>query len=109
MLFRSVRDESIAEKLIARFQARGMVMPQVNLRQAMVLERARVLPNSRGTAPGQWIEQDGKHIILLPGPPRELETMFVNAVLPDLRERLPHAFLRRRQLRMTGLTEALRL
>lgn len=99
-------DAAIAEKLVARFKARGMAMPQVNLKQAMVIAGAQVLPNSRGTAPGQWIEQDGKHVILLPGPPRELETMFHDAVLPTLRERLPRAFLRRRQFRMTGLTES---
>jgi nicotinamide-nucleotide amidase len=99
-------DESIAKQLAARFQARGMTMPQVNLRQAMVITGATVLPNSRGTAPGQWIEHNRKHIILLPGPPRELEQMFVDAVLPTLRQRVPRTFLRRRQLRMTGLTES---
>ncbi len=99
-------DAAIAEWLVARFRSRGMVMPQINLRQAMVIEGATILPNTRGTAPGQWMEHDGKHLILLPGPPREMETMFSDAVLPALRERLPRAYLRRRQLRMTGLTES---
>jgi nicotinamide-nucleotide amidase len=83
-----------------------MVMPQVNLRQAMVISGAKILPNSRGTAPGQWIEENGRHLILLPGPPRELETMFSNGVLPALRSRVGQMFLKRRQLRMTGLTES---
>jgi len=101
-----LRDDGIAAQLVARFRARGMVMPQVNLRQAMVIAGATILPNSRGTASGQWIERDGKHLILLPGPPRELETMFSDAVFPALRSRLPRTFLKRRQLRMTGLTES---
>ena len=101
-----VKDDGIAEQLVARFRSRGMVMPQVNLRQAMVIAGAAVLSNSRGTAPGQWVEHDGKHLILLPGPPRELETMFSDAVFPTLRSRLPPTFLKRRQLRMTGLTES---
>jgi nicotinamide-nucleotide amidase len=53
-------------------------------RQAEVLDGARVLTNSVGTAPGQWLSVDGDEIILLPGPPRELEPMFEQEVLPEL-------------------------
>lgn len=101
-----IRDDGIAEMITTRFRARGMTMPAINLRQAMVIAGAAILPNDRGTAPGLWIEHEGKFLILLPGPPREIEPMFAGHCLPRLRERLPRAVLRRRQLRLTGLTES---
>ena len=100
------RDSSIAEWIEARFRTRGMRMPEINLRQAMVIEGATVLPNPRGTAPGQWVDHSGKILILLPGPPRELRPMFEASCLPLLRERVPPAAIRTRVLRLTGLTES---
>jgi nicotinamide-nucleotide amidase len=65
-----------------------MKMPaSVNV-QAMVPTGARVLPNHNGTAPGLELEQDGKIVVLLPGPPRELKPMFEEYVVPMLRERV---------------------
>jgi nicotinamide-nucleotide amidase len=89
-----------------RFAARGMRAPEINRRQAMVPQGATVLPNKNGTAPGLWIERDRKIIILLPGPPRELQPMFKEV----LRERLagPAGATRlfRRLLRITGRSES---
>jgi nicotinamide-nucleotide amidase len=59
-----------------RFAARGLRMPHVNRRQAMVPQGATVLANPRGTAPGLAIEHEGRVIVLLPGPPREMQPMF---------------------------------
>ncbi|HEV8073680.1 MAG TPA: CinA family nicotinamide mononucleotide deamidase-related protein [Opitutaceae bacterium] len=73
------------EKVIAeRFARHGRKMPPNNLKQAHRPERAEVLPNANGTAPGLWIEQDGKVLCLLPGPPNELQPMFTEQVLPRL-------------------------
>ncbi|HXC02294.1 MAG TPA: CinA family nicotinamide mononucleotide deamidase-related protein [Opitutaceae bacterium] len=73
------------EKVIAeRFARHGRKMPPNNLKQAYRPERAEVLPNANGTAPGLWIEQDGKVLCLLPGPPNELQPMFTEQVLPRL-------------------------
>ena len=49
---RLVEDPAITERIRTRFERRGMRMPEVNRRQAMVPEGARVLPNAQGTAPG---------------------------------------------------------
>src|SRR6185436_16682910 len=68
----------------ARFAARGLKAPGINRRQAMVPRGAVVLANQRGTAPGLWIEHERKIVMLLPGPPRELQPMFKEV----LRERL---------------------
>lgn len=79
-------DPAIVEWLEGRFRRAGRVMVESNRRQAYVLDGARVLPNPRGTAPGQYLNLDGKALILLPGPPRELEPMFENECLPRLRQ-----------------------
>jgi nicotinamide-nucleotide amidase len=55
-----------------------------NLKQAYRFERGEVLPNAHGTAPGLWVEQDGRVLIMLPGPPNEMQPMFSEQVLPRL-------------------------
>ena len=62
-------------------------MVEINARQAMVPEGATVLENSRGTAPGLWMESDGRIVILLPGPPNEMQTMFARQVAERLMKR----------------------
>ena len=69
-------DESITAQIEERFARRGLRMPQVNRRQAMVPAGATVLPNPHGTAPGLALETAGKVVVLLPGPPREMRPMF---------------------------------
>ena len=59
-----------------RFRRMKREMPQINRRQAMVLDGAEILSNDRGTAPGQWIGAAGdKVVIMLPGPPSELKSI----------------------------------
>ena len=69
------QDDGIVEAIEQRFARRGLRMPATNLRQAQVPEGARVLPNPRGTAPGLFLENGGKLIALLPGPPREMRPL----------------------------------
>jgi nicotinamide-nucleotide amidase len=69
-------DPAIVEHIRARFQRRGLRMPDVNRRQAMVPAGATVLENPNGTAPGLMIEHRDQVVVLLPGPPRELKPMF---------------------------------
>jgi len=80
-------DAAIAEAIRSRFEKRGMKMPEANLRQAMVPAGARALNNPRGTAPGLWIESGDRLVVLLPGPPRELQPMFETLVRPELEKR----------------------
>ncbi|MCX7973079.1 MAG: competence/damage-inducible protein A [Candidatus Aminicenantes bacterium] len=95
----------ILARIEERFERRGMKMPESNRRQAYILEGAEILPNKVGTAPGQWIEFDNKKIILLPGPPRELQPMFNEFVVPKL-EAWRKGYLYRRIIKITGLTES---
>ena len=91
-------DPAIIEDIRKLFEARGATITErVNL-QAQVPEGAKVLPNAHGTAPGLYIQcppsalTGGRtaHLFLLPGPPRELQPMVTQSVLPILREILPH-------------------
>ena len=62
----------IADHLEQRFRQANRKMAEVNRRQAFIIEGAGVLPNDRGTAPGQWIDESHTSFILLPGPPQAI-------------------------------------
>src|SRR6476619_961912 len=84
-------DPAIVEKIRRRFERRGLTMPEVNRRQAHVPRGAIVLDNPNGTSPGLFIDhawRDGTRriVILLPGPPRELQPMFDLVCSGPLRE-----------------------
>ena len=81
-----VRDESIVEAIKERFAQFGRPMTDNNLKQAYRFAEGEVLPNANGTAPGLWFERDGKVLVMLPGPPNELQPMFTDQVLPKLAE-----------------------
>lgn len=93
------------EQIRARFQKRGIPLSEVNRKQAFILEGAEALENPNGTAPGMWLQADRKIWVLLPGPPRELEPMFVNAILPRLTD-MRTGYQARIELKITGLTES---
>ena len=103
-----LEDAAITERMRARFAARGfkMPMPEINRRQAMVPEGARVLENTRGSAPGLWIEAGDRLVLLLPGPPRELNPMLTALVEGPLRERTAGMPIVRRVLKMAGRIES---
>jgi len=100
------RNEEVVRAIEARFRSFKRDMPAVNLRQAMVPEGAEVLENPRGTAPGLWLEDQGRMIALLPGPPRELKPLFLEQVLPRLQRRASAVRMFHRELRVTGLGES---
>lgn len=76
--------EPTVEKIKTYFSTKGMKMAQNNLKQAMLPKDCVIFPNDNGTAPGMAIEKDGVHILILPGPPRELKPMFRNCAVPYL-------------------------
>jgi nicotinamide-nucleotide amidase len=99
-------DAVILGRIRRRFAMRGLEMPAINRRQALVPRGAHVLENANGTAPGLWIEREGTVVALLPGPPREMTPM-LEAVI---RERLAPASggmtLARRVVKIAGMTES---
>ncbi|WP_459909897.1 competence/damage-inducible protein A [Desulfotomaculum defluvii] len=100
-------DESSLEAIKVYFNKRGMEMPANNTKQAFFPEGARILPNTRGTAPGAIVEVDKKAVIILPGPPWEMETMFENSVVSYLNS-LPHrgTLCTSKTFRLTGIGES---
>jgi nicotinamide-nucleotide amidase len=81
-------------------------MPEINRRQSMVIEGAHILSNDRGTAPGQWIEDHGSVVILLPGPPHEMKAMFTRHCVPRLIRIVPPSVIRILELRIAGMSES---
>jgi len=98
--------EELRAAIEQRFCRLGRRMAEINLRQAYLIEGAEALANHHGTAPGQWIELAGRVILLLPGPPPELQPMFADYALPRLRRLTPPLVIRTRVLRVAGMPES---
>ena len=98
--------DEIAGWLEQRFAAARRKMAEINRRQAFVIEGAQVLPNDRGTAPGQWVEESGAVAMLLPGPPHELKAMFERQCLPRIARIAPKQVIRTLFWRVAGMGES---
>ncbi|WP_018133382.1 competence/damage-inducible protein A [Effusibacillus pohliae] len=100
-------DTSVLQKLETLFAQLGREMPVNNRRQAMRIEGGRFLENPRGTAPGQYVEADGRHYFLLPGPPTEMRPMVTDQMIPLLRSVIGRRMtIRSRVLRIFGIGES---
>ncbi len=104
------RDNSIVEALRVRFASRGYKMAENNHKQGDVIEGAEVLDNSRGSAPGQFLEVEmsgrKKVLALLPGPPHELKHMFEQKCMTRLREIVPPRHIAVRVLKLAMVPES---
>src|SRR5690349_22024530 len=96
----------INEQLEQRFRQANRKMAEVNRRQAFIIEGAEILPNDRGTAPGQWIEESHAAIMLLPGPPHELKAMFTRQCLSRLERFAPKLVILTLVMRVAGMAES---
>src|SRR5579862_4481004 len=103
---RQIFHAEISDAIEERFRKMHRAMPEINNRQAMVIEGAHILSNDRGTAPGQWIEEGGAVIMILPGPPHELKSMFTRQCLPRLARIVPPLVIRTLVLRISGMSES---
>ncbi len=104
------RDAEILTRLYTRFAERRVPMPENNARQADVVTGATVLPNPKGTAPGQWlecsVEEKYRIVILLPGPPWEMQAMWAAECDSRLRDKLPVAHIATRTLKVAMMPES---
>lgn len=102
-----VYNKKIADKIKAHFGRQCINMPRENLRQAQIPEGAKVMDNSVGTAPGLIVEEGGKFLIALPGPPRELNPMFERYAMPYLKKKIKTDWvIKIRTISVTGLPES---
>jgi nicotinamide-nucleotide amidase len=100
-------DEATLDWLKGLWARRGHPFPSVNVKQAWVIPSATPLPNPNGTAPGWWVDRpDGRVIVTLPGPPREMRPMWAEQVLPRLADRGVGDDLAVRTLRLHGIGES---
>jgi nicotinamide-nucleotide amidase len=102
-----VRDETVAAHIAERIRKRKVRLPESIYVQALVPVGAQVLPNHNGTAPGLALDHEGKLVLLLPGPPRELKPMFEDYVLPVLKKHFgAQARFDCRTFKVVGLAES---
>ena len=102
-----VIDAELEAWLRARWERRGLPFPEINLKQAWVIPSSIALPNPNGSAPGWFATRsDGRVVVAMPGPPREMRPMWEHEVLPRLRERGLGRGLSVRTFRLTGIGES---
>lgn len=101
-----IREASYVDWLKERFKQFGRVMPQVNEKQADRLDGGRLLMNAKGTAPGQMLEREGRVLVLLPGPPREMIPLLEREVLPVVAARASGERIVMRIIRIAGMGES---
>ncbi len=99
-------NDAVVSRIRERFSRRGLTMPDINRRQALVPHGATLLDNPNGTAPGLWLEHGRTAIVLLPGPPREMKPMFEAVLRERLASRSGSRGLFRRVIKITGRTES---
>ena len=100
----TVQDD-LLEHLKGLFANRGFPMPETNVKQATLIPSARAIDNPMGTAPGWWVEREGRVIVAMPGPPREIQRMWANEIAPRLRERNAGIAIVTRNLKTFGISE----
>ena len=100
-----VQEEEL-ENLRQWFLNRGQDMPAHNVKQAYLIPSAQFITNRNGTAPGWWAEKDGKHIIIMPGPPGENRAMWQDEIDDRLKELIDSEVTITRNIKTLGLGEA---
>lgn len=98
-------DEGILLTIKSFFEEKNIEMPQSNEKQAYVIKGSTVLYNKNGTAPGLIAEKDGRAVIILPGPPKEMVPMFEEYVRPYF-ESKTHEVIISRMIRTFGIGES---
>lgn len=103
-----IQSSEVLEDIHTLFKVRGRKVTKINEGQALVPEIAKVMRNSRGTAPGFWIEKQNKIFVVMPGVPYEMQEMMTTYVLPGLQERMINndIFTIRKTLQTTGIPES---
>lgn len=103
-----VLDEKILEDIKQFFEARGRELTELNKQQALIPKISTPIRNSKGTAPGFWIEQNKKIFIVLPGVPIEMKEMMSNYIIPELKIRNTSSKKTQRLiLQTTGIPESM--
>ena len=100
-----IRDKWAEQEIADYFALRGRIPTDNNWKQADVIEGCEILYNKNGTAPGIFVSEGEKTVILLPGPPLELKSMFTDSVMPKLQQKCGQVFYSQ-TVKIVGLGES---
>ena len=100
-----VVQHEVVRALEEYFRNRGTVMPSHNIKQALLVPSAQFIPNRNGTAPGWWVERDGRYVVCMPGPPGEMKAIWQEEVEPRLRRVVDDEVTVTRNIKTMGLSE----
>ena len=103
-----VKNKEVLEDIKDLFKRRKRELTKVNEDQALVPKIAKAIRNSRGTAPGFWIEKSNKIFAVLPGVPYEMASMMESYIIPAIQEKLKNidTFTARKTIYTTGIPES---
>lgn len=101
-----IENKDVLEHVKGFFEARGREMLDVNIQQAHLPEKATILHNEFGTAPGMWFDRNGKVLVSMPGVPYEMKYLMTEHVIPMLQERFDLDKLYYRTLQTQGIGES---
>lgn len=98
-------DATLERDLREQFRRWGYRMPEANIKQAWLIPSSQPISNPRGTAPGWWVERDGRTLVAMPGPPSEMTRMWQKEVMPRLKERVQGVIILSKTLKTLGIGE----
>ena len=98
--------QEVVDNLLRYFAGRGIEMPSHNIKQAHLIPSARFVRNRNGTAPGWWVENDGRIVVCMPGPPGEMQPIWHEEVAPLLKEMVDEEVTITRNIKTLGMSEA---
>ncbi len=101
-----VEDQSVLANVEHIFSKYNKPLLNVNKQQALVPSKAKVLMNYYGTAPGMWIEKNGKVFVSLPGVPYEMKALILDQVVPELRDKFKFPFIMHKTVLTYGMGES---
>lgn len=101
-----IRDKEVLSHIIELFTTRGREVTEVNKAQADIPANSEAVPNSLGTAPGIWIERNGKVFVSMPGVPYEMQRMMTDTIIPKLKDKYVKGGVFHRMIRTIGIPES---
>lgn len=101
-----IEDKAVLANVEQIFSAYNIPLLDVNKQQALVPSKAKVLMNHNGTAPGMWLEKNGKVFVTLPGVPYEMKALITEQVLPKLIEQFKFPYIAHKTILTYGLGES---
>jgi len=101
-----IEDKAVLNNVEQIFSKYNAPLLAVNRHQALVPSRAKVLMNKYGTAPGMWLEKNGKVFVSLPGVPYEMKALIKDEVIPSLRSKFKFPYIKHKTLLTYGIGES---